>query len=313
VVVVGAEGLFGFADDAAGDEMVKTFHYVRDLTAAETEQSRAAEALLRKVTIGSALSELRAAERSLHEAIEVLEREGGSTPNWHGAGARVQREFKAWLSAFRSFDDRTSAWLSGELGKESEVYREFKRLLSAEFDTNFAYRLCCALRNASEHVDNVINDLRVTASENAEGGGVETLVLLRLDGPRLARDFTRIKPATREELRNCSGPLELEWILGAATLSCERVHCGLLLALWGTLEPAIRLCQSLHDEALANGGGWAIFIPTDSLSGLGQGPAQMTVRYNAKNLGDLALSNRSEGEAILGQPVSPFGAEDFIK
>lgn len=307
------ESLFSWAVDADGNERLSTLHFVRDLTAAETEKTRFAELLLRNMTEGSALSELRAADSSLHEAIEMFEREGTSGSDAYRAGGKVQREFKVWLSAFRSFDDRTCAWLAREFGQKSEVYQEFKRLLSAEYDSNFAYRLCCSLRNASEHAGNVINNLRVGSRENAESGRTETLVVLRFDGPRLARDFTRIKAPIREELRNCSGPLEVEWIVGAAALSCERVHCGLLLALWKDLEPLIQLCQSLHDAAQANGGGWAVFLPKDTFSGPEQMPKQMTVRYNAKNLGDLALHNRSEAVTILGQPVSPHGAEFFIE
>ena len=302
------DSLFGFAVDA--DENVVDVYHIRDLTAAETAQSRGAEVLLRKVTIGSALSELHARERSLDEAIEVLK--ATSASNSYGSGARVQSEFKAWLSAFRSFEDRTSAWLSAEIGKE--VCEEFKRRLSAEFDCNFAYRLCCSLRNVSEHAGDVLNDMRWTSRRTADGVGVETVLVLRFDGPRLARDFTKIKAPIREELRHCGGPLEFELIVGAATLSCERVHLGLLLALWGTVEPAIRVCQSLHDEALANGSGEALFMPTDSLGGLGPGrPGQMTMRSNAKSMGDLALHHRAEAEIILGQPVSPLRAQDFME
>ena len=309
-----AESLFSWAGAADGNERVSTLHFVRDLTADETEKSRFAELLLRAMTEGSALAELRAANSSLHEAIEIFEREGtNSGSDAYRAGAKVQREFKTWLSALRSFDDRTCAWLARELGQEGQVYQEFKRLLSAEYDSNFAYRLCCSLRNASEHAGNVINSLSVGSRENAERGGIETVVVLRLNGPRLARDFPRIKASIREELRNCSGPLEVEWIVGAAALSCERIHCGLLLALWRDLEPLILLCQSLHDAAQANGGGWAVFVPTGTFTGPEQIPKQMTLRYNAKNLGDLALRNRSEAETILGQPVRPLGAQFFIE
>ena len=117
-----AESLFNWAGDADRNERLRTLRFVRDHTLAETEKSKFAERLLRNMTEGSALSELRAANSSLHEAIEMLERKGSSGSDAYRAGAKVQREFKIWLFAFCSFDDRTCAWLAREFGQGGEVY-----------------------------------------------------------------------------------------------------------------------------------------------------------------------------------------------
>ena len=105
---------------------------------------------------------------------------------------RVQREFKAWLSEFRSLDDRTSAWLSGKFGQQSDIYEGFKALLSTEFDNNFAYRLCCALRGGAGEGRNA----RCLHSRRTPGGNGTPTPRGRgdagSDGRRTGRDLRRV-------------------------------------------------------------------------------------------------------------------------
>lgn len=227
--VAGDEDLFALENhpDAGVGEVKKTFHFLRNVAQEETEQNQAAERLLRRMTLQSGFADLKHAEEILHEEIQRLETEEARPQQSYRRGARLQREFKAWLSAFRAFDDRTSAWLSDQFGKDSPAYLTFKRLLSHEFDTNFGYRLCCALRNVSEHEADVINDMHFHVSRNPDSGARETSMTIRFDGQRLAESFPKIRPATREELRRCERPLELVLIVKAVGISCQQVHAGL--------------------------------------------------------------------------------------
>ena len=88
-----AGSLFNWAGDADRNERLRTLRFVRDHTPAETEKSKFAERLLRNMTEGSALSELRAATSSLHEAIEMLERKGARDPT------RTERERRSSVSS----------------------------------------------------------------------------------------------------------------------------------------------------------------------------------------------------------------------
>ena len=178
----------------------------------------------------------------------------------------MQREFKAWLSEFRSLDDRTSAWVSGKFGQQSDIYEGFKALPLTEFDNNFAYRLCCALRNVSEHRAGVINAARLDVSAAAETGEPQRRVNLQIDGPKLVADSgPKMRAATREELVDAPGLLEVEGLVRATLMSCERVHMGLFASLWNQVHRAIALFEGYQEEAQAKGGTLAVFIPAEHL------------------------------------------------
>lgn len=311
--VLDTEWLFGFVRETEGDGRRKTFRYLREISAVESARSRAAEALLARMTAGSPLADLRTAQSDLMAEVGWLEA-GGVTGNpAAGAGRKVQKEFKAWLSAFKSFDDRTSAWLSRDYGQESAVYQAFKRLLSHEFDANFAYRLCSGLRNAAEHQGDVLNDIHLRRGRVGDGREVEHEVVVRLNVSVLADRFPKIRSATREEMRTATEPLEVELVVGAVGLSCERVHAGLLMALSDELDGAATVVEGFHGEALAAGGEWAMFIPDKSVEGLHDNPrGQLNLRWNRYELAELVRRNRAQVDAVLSVPSVPLHWRDLV-
>lgn len=84
------------------------------------------------------------------------------------------------------FDDRTSHWISDTFGSDHDAYAAFKRNLGTEYDTNFAYRLTAALRNASAHVVDVLSHRQRHARVTDEG--TATIHEIAIDRPRIGRD-----------------------------------------------------------------------------------------------------------------------------
>lgn len=180
----------------------------------------------------------------LHEAIEEVEGAwalGGGTPPRQELRA-LHGAVKAWLAAVRSFDDRTSEWLSKRFGRAA-VYDAFKGELRAVYDRNFAYRLACALRNASEHTSAVLNHVRVYKGELPEGAH-EHRVELGFDAPQLLANFTKLKAKVRDELRDFGGLLSLEAVVGDVTQAVERVVAVTLLAAEAEFEGPSRLWKA---------------------------------------------------------------------
>jgi hypothetical protein len=103
----------------------------------------------------------------------------------------LKKEFKDWLAALRTFDDRTSSWLSRQYGRGAEL-DGFKRLLSSEYDANFAYRFACALRNVSEHADDVLTVARGGATELSPGR-TRKRITLGWDGTELQAELPTLK------------------------------------------------------------------------------------------------------------------------
>jgi len=302
------EYLAAFRNAGGDKDHPKGFNIVRHLDSSAIREAEGANVLLDKVTARSGLAELRAETASLHETITDVESGDPSLQNAHNGAGRIQRAFKSWLSASRSFDDRTTAWLSKLVGKDDHAYTEFKRLLSEAYDSNFAYRLCCGLRNSSEHAGNVINDLGFSVAQDPRTGDPKKELTIRFDGPKLAEEFPKMKALIRDELRAVDLSLELEWIVGSVMLSCERIHAGLFQALWNRIEAAIELVEDYHHEALNAGGEWAVFIskPPEPTA-----VVQMDVAWNPWNIAQLARLNYDQTAAILASPNHSQSWHDF--
>lgn len=278
-----------------------TFTFLRELGDGELGRWLAAQKLFESLTAGSEFAALMEARIRFSASVDALE--VSSPAFFPSAAALVQSSFKAWLSAFRSFDDRTAAWLSGLPEGRPDMFRCFKVSLSAEYDANFAYRLCATLRNASEHAGEVINDVSATRRGAPDGSAV-TEARLSFDGSRLADAFPKLKASVRAELRASTAPIGVESVVGAAMLSCERAHCRLLLALWDQVEPALRLIYGLHAEAVAVGGGNAAAAFVDA-SALTLGGGSLTLKYVRKDVADLVRENEVQAHRVLGAgPVS---------
>jgi hypothetical protein len=300
------------AAGAAQGAKVNNVRFIREMEPSETEASKAAADLLGRLTLGSGLADLRSAANFLHEEIARL-RQGPVEPPLETSGARLRREFKAWLSAFRAFDDRTSAWLARTFGQNDAAYVEFKRLLSEQFDANFAYRLSCALRNIAEHESDVVS-AHIRVRHDRESGTSVKQVDVQLDGPRIARDHGRkMRSATREELLQVTGPLEVERIVGAVDVSCERVHCGLFVTLWDRLDAAAAVCEGHHTEATSAGGDWAFYVPTKSLQEAALRPAQFDMRRNAYHLSQKVRGLRKVVEDTLEVELVDGSWHHFVK
>jgi hypothetical protein len=305
--VNGPEDLFALETEREENDYSKTLSRIRQLSQLEQSLSRRATALLHGVTEDSALLDLLNARDRFEAAVEALETTRG-VQDIKNAGKDVQREFKAWLSAFRGFDDRTSAWLSRTFEDASPRLAAFKRLTNLEYDTNFAYRLCATLRNASEHAGDVINGM--SAQSGVGDDGVHfTEVTLQFVGQDLADRFDRMKAAVRSDLRSLRQPIEVEDVMEAVRVSCQRIHYGLVAALWDELEPAVSMSTAFHEEAVAEGGDWAVFINSDFDPR--RTDANLSTRYNPYNLADLVARHRREADKVLAEPPLGLEAADF--
>ncbi len=307
--------------------------FIRTITTEDSLGLVAAEELLVRMTLASGVAAVQRATQYLNEEITRLEKlaaEGLRPPELNDY--RLQREFKAWLSEFRSLDDRTSAWLSGRFGQQSDVYQRFKALLSTEFDNNFAYRLCCALRNVSEHRADVINAARLDVSVAAEPGKPQRRVRLQIDGSKLvAESGTKMRAATRDELSGTLGLLEVEGLVRATLMSCEHVHMGLFDLLWDPIHEAISLFEGFQEEAEANGGTLAVFIPAEDLQDMERQHRQAEVTLEASDNEEAEISGRFElrqvpmhyvlkakevaasVKRVLAEPGPESVPEDFIR
>jgi hypothetical protein len=234
------------ADVAAGHDPSRPGKGMTGIRGVSTDESEASEAgaeIMSRCLDKSGYAGLRRAGQHFAATVDRLRVSDGPpmSQELHHLSQDVQREFKMWLSAYRAFDDRTSAWLSAQLGgKATPEYVEFKRLLSYEFDHNFAYRLCSQLRNISEHQDDVLTIIlkgRLDPVTNELSRSAD----LYLDPPELIKQGENMRAATREELRQVTGRLSAEAVMGSVEESCELVHCGLVNALWARIDSAIAL------------------------------------------------------------------------
>lgn len=327
------EALLALSLDDAGDGRgdVKTFDVVRELSKDESAASLAAGPLLAAITKESAFADLTVATDDLHEQFDRLE--GSARRGQVEVAARlrrVQREFKSWLSSFKSFDDRTSRWLSHRFPGESAVQETFKNSLSREFDANFGYRICCTLRNITEHAGDVINSVHVTsrlkdpsiyrdAHVRREDAAVSDddvvhATSLQLNAPKLAKDYPkRMRAKTRAELASVTKPIAVETIVGAAYQSCMRAHASLVVALWPEISQAVEIIEAHHHEAIAAGGLEAVFATNESVDALASGRRSFTLRPNWLDLALLARKNFGESTQLVSQEPVIYEWTDFTE
>lgn len=286
----------------------KDLTFIRELGHDEDVKIDAAHRLLRRMTEYNPLAELQEAMQRLGSSIADLHEQSRRSQSIEPAARRVQAEFKIWLSSFRSFDDRLSHWVSSEFGNDSVAVRTFKSALSSEYDFNFAYRLACALRNASEHAGNVLNHISAGAREET-GNEIRSHSIVALNGPQLAEQFPKLKPAVREELRESHSPLHVAPLVRWTEVSCMRAYGKLFDSMWNDLETATSLCESLHREALQIGGEWAILVDGQFFKG---GMSELTFRHNPWNLAELTRLNRQKVSAMLAKKQPTITADDLV-
>lgn len=288
-----------------------TIATIRPASAEESRKSVAGLKILKHLTEDSPLAGIRAAEDPFFDAVTALEEYVRDSARGAYPSADMQRTFAAWLAAFGSFDDKNSAWLSRLYGKTHPHYSLFKKLLSAEYDRNFAYRACAALRNVSLHQQDVINALGHRSKLDPDTGEAVAAPSIRIDAPLLATS-PKMNAKVRAEFAARQRPLDVELLLGAATLACQRVHAGLLVALQAEIEQAVAQCEGWHAEARAEDpDAIAVFRPTHEMQRLSSSTGSLTLRMTAHHLVERAALNAVQSEEILSHPALSMDASDF--
>jgi hypothetical protein len=132
------------------------------------------------------------------------------------------------LSALRAFDDVTSHTLSVRYGDSSPQFEKFKAALSYEFDNAVAYRLCCQLRNYSQHAGSPITGINVSA--RLENEKPVSNLQITLDPQILLQKYRKWQSKVKQDLQKMTGVIFLEPLLGALLSSCGRAYLKLLLS-----------------------------------------------------------------------------------
>ena len=130
----------------------------------------------------------------------------------------INRRLVNFLATGRLFTDHTEVRLARKFGKQSEHFKTFKRVTGEKFDTVFAYRFFCGLRNYSLHsgmpVLGISQSSRVT-----ESGTEEHIVEFSFNSSELlARGEGYWHRLVKRDL--ASGPPELP----VADLAAQYVH-----------------------------------------------------------------------------------------
>lgn len=288
-----------------GAARVKQLTQVRILTAEECEDADVATRVLSALTAESPYEDL---VQTYREFLHLLDHPPRTTADAFRYGADTRRRFRHWLSDFRSFADRTSAWLSRTFEEGHPARDQFESALRAEYDANFAYRLASALRNLSAHAANMLNHQMWHVSTDADGR-VQLRPVLAIDGSRLADAFPKMKASVRRELHEVEGLLDVRAVVDAGMKSCLRAHAALALALWEEIGPERTLVTEFHRSAVAAGGQDAVFVNMDTFD-----PNQGHVdhRYNPHHLLEQARSMRDLAESLAPLPVVDVAANELL-
>jgi hypothetical protein len=295
--------LVAVSDGDPEADVQQTWLNIRDLTQGEVEAVREATALFRDLLEDSPLADLKTTAGDLQASVENYI----CDERWpYSSGHQeVRRRFKSWLGALRTFDDRTSHWISTTFGDTHPAYGAFKARLSNEYDNNFAYRFACALRNVSEHVSQTINVMRAGSSELPDGRSRRTLEIgFNRD---LAADLKTLKAQVRDELAACEGVLGLETVVGYAVASCERAYGSAVLALWPDLEQRLAVVEGLHREATGRGGAIARAVDLDVMA-----TGRMDVVEVRDDHARLLRNVKEQVSALLAVPDAVMGARDLV-
>lgn len=255
---------WGVRDDSLGPDGVVPDHtlaIVRPLDERENVRTYEAFKVLSALVGHSPLVDLEAAradvENAYATAISLVE---GGKGNHHEAIKDLQREYAAWLGAFRSFIDRTLHWLTQKYGAGSDDVKRCKGFFSEEFDANLAYRLAYALRNVSDHQDVVLGDIQL--GSRREGADVVHFLAARVDATAIAEKDTkkRIRAETRREMLALPDKIDGGRIVSGALQSCHRILARIIWHMKDELQDAVEIVRGLHFEAVNAGGTAAVFM-----------------------------------------------------
>lgn len=194
-----------------------------------------------------ALSEDYAAfERTEVEIGEALSRQLATAmitiPAGVDANAEAQRRIGNFLGAASAFRDRSKTRLLGQFGKQGVEPAAFEAATNHWFDTSFAYRCLCQLRNFAQHHELPISFVPINADRMADGV-MAARIGLQLYPATLAAS-SRVNKKVRTELLTLgSGPLDLT----ALAVDYRKAHDGLMALVLGFYTPALE--QMAHYAA----------------------------------------------------------------
>jgi hypothetical protein len=105
--------------------------------------------------------------------------------------------------------------------------------------------------------------------------------------------------------------MQVEWVLGAAILSCTRAQCALLDALREEIADAIGRIEALQSEADRAGGESAFLIAMDTFRRSPHDVSTMDLRYNLHGLAARARRDVDAIDRIRHWPMH-YAPQDFI-
>lgn len=303
-----AEYLLGWTAGLGAGKPDHAAYVVRPLTDAEDAAIRAASGLLNEVVGANAFADLIHAQDELeaaHGALVSAHRAGLG----HNEARTLDRRYKAWLAAFRSWVDRTHHGLSKVYGKGSAEYEGGDGYFSEEFDANFGYRVACALRNVGEHQGSVLNAVKMR-SRMVDGSSVME-VDARIDLRRLVAADTggRLRPATRREMAAVDAPIDAGLLVELTMISCHRIQARIVIDRENDLRDAIDFVRGLHDEGVAAGGEQTVFMNEEAI----RNPegTNMVIRWNPSLWADAADRILAEAGGVLDQTPLSVTASDL--
>lgn len=155
------------------------------------------------------------------------------------ANANAQRRVSNFLSAASAFRDRSCTRLRSGFGKDSEEMTAFEVAMSHAFDTSFAYRCLCQLRNFAQHHELPISFVPIDADRGTDGS-MAARVKLQLFPRMLVATGMGNKKVRAELSALPADPLDLS----ALAAEYMKAHDGLMALVLGIYAP--RLEQMAH-------------------------------------------------------------------
>ncbi|WP_143052960.1 hypothetical protein [Streptomyces sp. 2112.3] len=270
----------------------------KEVTESEAERHRESTYSLMELFTESPYAALEKRYSSLKATLAELSNPEQDSSSTYGRMGAIQQGVDDFLSAFRAFDDRTSRQLNKKFGAASPELQLFKRALSHEFDTSFAYRFACKLRNYSQHCG------RVPFSGNVRGflgpdGSKNRIFALTLDPAKLLGEFDAWGAKVRADLQSMTNEFSAEDFIDQAMTSCMVAHVKLVISQKEAVEDAANCILSLGSNS-ANPKRWPAFftLKKDQWSATSKGQ-DISFQYVRLDVATHALQSLSGGAALL--------------
>lgn len=211
----------------------------------EVARLAAAHAELNAWVTESPFSRLNVAYSGFFEAMRATAHH--ASINGRMDGRELKSALDNWLTNFRAFDDKTSHLLSSTYGKESNEFKAWKSSLSVEFDSNFAYRFICKLRNYAQHVNESIQHAGFNSSLGADGA-TEIALMIEFDPDALLDRYADWGPVRADLLARRGSRIDVPSAVISAMSSCNRAMIGLMGRESPRLDAACRVIEAADSE-----------------------------------------------------------------